>query len=111
VEENENIEDAVKRECKEEAGCDVEIVKEAGFVTEYRKKGNLKQTSYYYIVKVVGKKGTPNLTEDEIAEGYEIVWVPFETALEKVKANNATFYSAPYIKARDLGALKTLGKK
>ena len=106
IEEGETNEMALKRECKEEIGCDVEIIKELGLTLEYRKKYKLKQISYCYIAKVMGEKGIPKLEKDEIAEGFETVWLPIEEALIKVIESKPTIYEGQYMNARDIALLK-----
>jgi len=114
IEEGETKESALKRECKEEIGCDVEIVNEVGSIVEYRKQFSLKQVSYCYIAKLIGKKGSPKLEQDEIDEGFETVWLPIEEALDKVKGGKLIVYEAPYMVARDTlfieSAIKLLKK-
>jgi ADP-ribose pyrophosphatase YjhB (NUDIX family) len=57
INEGEGVIAALKRECREEIGCEVEVTGEIGEIIEYRKMFNLKQTSYCYLAKVVGEKG------------------------------------------------------
>jgi 8-oxo-dGTP pyrophosphatase MutT (NUDIX family) len=101
IEENETIEEALKRACLEEIGCNVEVVGELGFTLEYRKKYNLSQISHCYIAKLVGKKGTPKLEKDEIEEGFETTWFSLNEALEMVKNSKPTIYEGPYMVTRD----------
>ncbi|MDE2037797.1 MAG: NUDIX domain-containing protein [Patescibacteria group bacterium] len=106
IEKNEDPEKALRRECLEEIGCDVEIVKALGTILEYRKKFDLKQTSHCYIAKVVGEKGIPHLMEDEIEEGFQTVWLPIREALDKVSSGERKIYEAQYMIARDTMILK-----
>jgi 8-oxo-dGTP pyrophosphatase MutT (NUDIX family) len=106
IEKDEDPVTAMKRECREEIGCDVEVTGELGMIVEYRKKFGLKQTSYCYIAKLVGKKGTPQLMEDEIEEGFQTVWLPLEDALNRVKESQRDVYEAQYMVARDTAFLE-----
>lgn len=81
VEEGEDLYSALKRECKEELGCDIEIYGEVGQIIEYRKIFNLKQISHCYLSKVVGEKGSPYFTKEEIEDGFQIQWLPLEKAI------------------------------
>ncbi len=81
---------ALKRECREEIGCDIEVVSEIGLIIEYRKSSNLKQISYCYFAKVKGQKGTPNFTGKELQEGFKGVWLPYDEARRALTENKAT---------------------
>ena len=101
IEKDEDPEEALLRECLEEIGCNVKIIKDLGTILEYRKKLNLKQRSYCYVGSIVGKKGVPHLMEDEIEEGFETVWLPIEKALDKVGNGKKEVYEAQFMIARD----------
>lgn len=85
VEEGETLEEACIRECKEEVGCNVEIVSEIGRTLEYRKEKERINESFCYVVKVVGEKGRPELQDDEIEIGTETVWVSKEEGVRLIK--------------------------
>ncbi len=57
VESGEDIETALKRECLEEVGTEIEVGKEIGSIVEYRGQFNLVQTSHCLVVRVLGNKG------------------------------------------------------
>jgi len=104
---NETTEGALKRECKEEAGCDIEIIKELGLTLEYRKRARKKHISSWYIAKVVGEKGDPNFEDYEIEEeGFELVWLGLPEAIEKVRESKPTIYEGLYMAPRDLFMLE-----
>ena len=111
IEKGEDNETALKRECNEEIGCDIKIIKELGSTLEYRKKYNLKQTSYCYIAKLVGEKGVPHLEQDEINEGFETVWLPLAEALKKVRESKPTVYEGSYMVSRDTALLEAAVKE
>ncbi len=81
VEKGEDLQTALKRECQEELGCDIEMYGEVGEIIEYRKMYNMKQISPCYLVKVVGEKGSPSFTEEESEDGFQIQWLPLEKAI------------------------------
>lgn len=68
---------ALRRECQEEIGCDVEVVREIGMITEYRKMFTLTQVSHCYLARVKGAKGVPHLEEGEIEDGFKEVWLSY----------------------------------
>ncbi|HEY4496078.1 MAG TPA: NUDIX domain-containing protein [Candidatus Paceibacterota bacterium] len=78
IEEGEDKIIALRRECLEELGCDIEITGEIGFIVEYRRIFNLKQTSYCYLAKVKGKKGNPDFTDDEKENGFKQYGYPIK---------------------------------
>ena len=83
----ENDEDpriAFKREALEEAGCEIEIIKELGTTEEYKSLENLKQISHIFIAKVTNDLHQLNLTEKEKSEGAKLLWVAPEEALELI---------------------------
>jgi len=106
IEKGEDIKTALERECKEEIGCDTEVLAELGSVVEYRKKYSLRQVSYCFIAKIVGEKRAAALTQDEIDEGFETVWLPLGDALKKVKESSPVIYEGPYMVTRDTALLE-----
>jgi len=98
---------ALKRECIEEIGCDVEVTGEIGTLTEYRKLFNIKQISYCYTAKVVGEKRSPAFTEKELSDGFEIVWLPYKDAITALETATPTDQEGrEYIVPRDCILLK-----
>ena len=103
----EDIMTALKRECQEEIGCDIEVFGEVGSIVEYRKIFTLKQTSYCYVAKVVGEKGMPSFMGDEIEEGFKEVWLSYKDAERALAESKATDYEgSAYIVPRDILFLK-----
>ena len=72
IDKGETKKEALKRECLEEAGVNIEIISELGLISEIKKTSETVQNSYCYIAKVVGEKGKPDFTEKEIAKGFEV---------------------------------------
>ena len=98
---------ALLRECQEEIGCDVEFINEIGFIVEYRRIFNLKQTSYCYLAKVKGQKGTSSFTDSEKEDGFEQLWLPYDEALKTLAESKATSVEgSAYIVPRDTTFLK-----
>ncbi len=111
IEKGETKEEALKRECLEEIGCNVKITGELGLTVEYRKEFNLKQISYCYIAELVGEKGVPHLEKDEAEEGFETVWVSLDEAIKKVKESKPIVLDGPYMVTRDLALLQSAKEK
>jgi len=101
VDEGEDMLEGLRRECQEEAGCNIEVVGEIGSTLEYWKEQNEKQTSYCYFAKVSGDKGIPQFTESEKKRGFEIMWFPYEEALATIKGSKFIDYGVDYMVPRD----------
>lgn len=98
---------ALRRECKEEIGCDIEILNEIGYIVEYRKMFNLRQTSYCYLVKVKGEKGKSSPTEEEIKRGCKEVWLSYDDAIKALYESKTTYKEGSlYILPRDIAFLE-----
>jgi ADP-ribose pyrophosphatase YjhB (NUDIX family) len=106
IEAGENIEAALRREIREEIGCDVANIRELGCIEEYRNKFEIHQLSYCFLADVRGGKGTPHLEEDEIAEGFETVWLDIRTAISTLENDDIEDYKGKFIRTRDLAFLK-----
>jgi ADP-ribose pyrophosphatase YjhB (NUDIX family) len=117
VEENETIEEALKREVLEEVGCNViKIVKKIGIITEHgiamENKNNIfKMISEYYIVNIDDNQIDQKLDNYE----KELLFKPCWTEIEKAyKANKRIIdnkcESTPWIK-RETRVLEILSGK
>lgn len=84
MEEHENPKIAFQREVLEEAGCEIEIIKQLGITEEYKSLQNLKQTSHIFVAKVVKDINHLNLTEKEKNEGAKLLWVEPKEALKLI---------------------------
>ncbi|MCX6716214.1 MAG: NUDIX domain-containing protein [Candidatus Taylorbacteria bacterium] len=102
IEEGENIEEALKRECLEEIGCNIQIRDEVGEIIEYRNQVLRKQISYCFVAEVEGVKGDPKFEPDEIEKGFQNVWVTLDEAVELLKQSKTTAYNGNFIIVRDL---------
>jgi ADP-ribose pyrophosphatase YjhB (NUDIX family) len=74
LDEGETIEGALKRECREEIGCDIAIQQPIGVIEEYRTIFKLRQISHCYVAKVSGRKGKPTFTKIEQAQNFSLLW-------------------------------------
>jgi 8-oxo-dGTP diphosphatase len=106
VEAGEDFLTALHREGKEEIGCEIEVTGEVGIIVEYRKKFTLKQTSYCYLANLVGEKGIPELTQSEIDEGFETVWITPEEALKELRESKPMQYEGQFMLSRDIAFLE-----
>jgi len=80
VEFGEKVEDAVKREIKEELGVEIELVKFLGFTQDIIKEENQHWVSFNYLAKIIG--GEVKNMEPEKHE--EIKWFSIDHLPEKI---------------------------
>lgn len=74
IERGESKEQAFLRECKEEIGCDVQILSVVGCAIQFRAKDKRKYVVYFFVAKVVGAKGSPTtIQENEL--GVTVKWM------------------------------------
>jgi len=107
VEDGEDLETALRRELLEETGCSAGNIRELGIIEEYRNGLALHQLSYCFIADVVGEKGSPQLTEDEVAEGFVVEWLDINTAIQTLEGEGGVEdYEGKFIQMRDLTFLK-----
>ena len=106
VDAGETVDEALIRECLEEIGCQVEKFAEVGEIVEYRDKWSLRNDSFCFLANVVGAKGEPDFTPEELANGFKIKWVSFEEAIKLLEADNPEDYEGKFIKIRDTLFLK-----
>ncbi len=112
IDDGETKEEGFKRECLEEIGCNVEILKELGKVEEWRKIFGLKQISHCYVAKVVGEKKAPNFTEHEMQNNFEVAWVSQDELLGKIQNSKpSNFEGENYIQPRDVAIVEEFLKQ
>lgn len=108
VEEDENINQALRRELLEETGCQAEVADKLGKIVEYRDEWDMKQISYCYLAKRVGEAGQPDFTEKELSEGFAVVWAKdIAEAIALLEHDSPEEYGSKFINARDLTFLKS----
>ncbi len=106
IDSGESTEDAIKREVKEEVGCDCTIIRPVGMTIEYRNKHNLLHISYCYVAEVVGEIGEPALEEEEIKEGQETLWLSPHEVLEKMRHDKPGKFIGHFIIQREISFLE-----
>lgn len=74
VDEGEDLKDALDREILEETGSKAVVTGELGEVIEWRDFAKMKQISYAFKATLSDDLGSPNLTQSEIDEGFEVKW-------------------------------------
>lgn len=107
IEAGEDTAAALSREMLEEIGCTIDVQKEIGIVTEFRDQWQMRQHSHCYLAVQTGEKGQPAYTDEELADGFEIVWAPnLAEAILLLEADTPVNYEGPLILSRDLVVLR-----
>jgi len=110
IEAGESVLDALKRECREEIGCEIEVAGEIGEIVEYLKMFNINQTSFCYMAKLVGEKGKPAFMPGEIEDGFMVQWVEFDDAKHIFSSEEPVDkWGRMYIIPRDKAFLNAVG--
>ena len=105
----EEIKQALERELMEEVGCKAEVIAELGTIVEYRNyyDGGLRQTSYCFLAKQVGKQEESELEEDELEEGmFEVKTKSIDEAIVLLSSDKPDNLEGRFIQKRDLAFLK-----
>ncbi len=104
VDEGENLTDAIIRECKEETGYTVDVIREIGTTQEIQNENQLVNNATCFLVKTIGEKDEPNFMEDEIGEDFVIEWMKPEEAkncmMKEISLNRKLYHK--YISQRIL---------
>lgn len=103
---DEEYEAIVRREVKEEAGVDIDIIRACCVTHEFRYKRAIKKISQCFIARVVGPKGPTFFTPKEKHRGFELMWVLPEEALSLIQSSQPEDYTGPFVVARDTYFLK-----
>jgi 8-oxo-dGTP diphosphatase len=103
---DETKKDALKRECLEEAGVDIDLIKDIGLISEIKKTSETIQNSYCYLAQVKGEKRDPDFTEEEIESGFKLKWITLDEAMNTVTSDGFSNVVGNYIFERELTILK-----
>ena len=111
IDDNETPNAALERECREEAGVEIDSVMELGSITEIKKESKMVQNSYCYIARAISKKGILQLTDSEKIQGFEVLWVGIEDAINLVENEGYKKIAGRYIAERELTILRAAKDK
>ncbi|MDQ5955696.1 MAG: hypothetical protein QG621_700 [Patescibacteria group bacterium] len=107
IEQGESVLDGTKRECREETGCEIEILNVLGITEDFRSRDSKHCISFGYSAKVVSH-GSAALTENEADIGAYIKWLPLSEAVAlftlqegNVKRGEVKFYNTCFNILRD----------
>jgi len=107
IEEGEDVVEGTKRECREETGYEIEIIRELGVTEDYRVRDARHCISYGFAAKALSQ-GPVALTKEESDIGFFTKWLSLEDAVElfasqeqKVKRGEVEFYNTCFNIVRD----------
>lgn len=107
IEDGEDIIEGTMRECREETGYEVEILRDLGITEEYRNRDARHFITYGFAAKAVSQ-GPTSLTDKESDIGFFEQWFGLEDAVklfssqeEKVRRGEVEFYNTCFNIMRD----------
>ncbi len=101
IEENETLQQGLQREVMEEVGCRISNERKVGEIIEYRNLLGVKQTSHCYIGDAE-EVDSPTFTNKEIAEGFQVRWLPYDEAIKVMQKSHPEYYKGKFTVRRDL---------
>ena len=103
VEEGENLFQTLERELLEEIGCRARVDGEIGISEEWRARVPVHQVSYCYLATLVGDKGEPEFTDEELDDGAQTLWVnSIDDAIDLLQKDQPVDWKGQFIVKRDL---------
>ncbi len=108
VEPGETLEEALRRECMEETGCEIGSIEKLGVITAHGEEDCKIRIAYCYTARAVSQNSRPE-------ENIQVIFVPKESALEMLKKQfdsitpeTPNFYSRKFNTRRDILILESL---
>lgn len=109
IDDGENIQTGIERECLEEIGYVVNILDEIGCIDDYRPRDKKHCISYCCTARIIGNKGDTKHTENETRIGMYTKWATLEEALDifkrqklELESGRVAFYNTGFNIVRDL---------
>lgn len=111
IQKEEPVVTALKREIKEELGCNSEIITEIGTIVEYIDAEKIKQTSYCFLARISGVKGQIQLDDEEKLNNLQtIVAKDIDDAINIIENDTPNTIMGSFIQLRDSTILKAAAK-
>lgn len=114
IEDNETPIKALRRECLEEAGCNITKIHKIGTVLENRDEAKENRTNECFSAHLLGEQLEPTLAIGD-EDGFEVLWIDIDEAIsilknqyELLNENTNNFYSRTFNTLRDLKILEAL---
>lgn len=101
---------AAQREMQEETGGKIQLRARGCIATVEEFRDDLHQMSYCYCADLVDGSGKPKLTEDEVKDQLQHIWLPVEEAQRRMAVTEPTSELGCFIKERDMYLLEQATK-
>ena len=101
---------AVRREMQEETGALIRVRERGCIATTEEFLNDLHQLSFCYCADLVDDAGRPNLTEEEVDDELQHLWLPVDEAKRRMAAAEPTSALGQFIKERNLYLLEDATK-
>jgi len=111
MEKDDDQKQCLMRECLEEAGADIEILDELGFILEQRNTQGRIRIDYYYVARIVGELKEPKREANEIEAGMTTEFHTLEKAVELIRNAKPLIQVGKYQQAIDLAAIEFFMQK
>jgi 8-oxo-dGTP pyrophosphatase MutT (NUDIX family) len=106
IEQGETPEDALKREVKEEAGCEIEILDKVGEMEFLSENKTTVHHSTCFVAKCIGEKTDPSFDDFEKERNFKLLWVNTNMAYKLFESTHPKNYYDKIITDRDLAFIK-----
>ena len=102
-----DIQAGVAREILEELGAEAQLDKEIGMIEVFFDRWQEKQVDYCFTARLIHANSEKTLTDFEVEEGHEIVWVSnIDEAIALVEMASPEQADGKLVRARDLKFLQ-----
>jgi len=85
IDDGEALDQALHRECLEEAGAKIRVLGEVGVTLEFRNTQQRLKINHCFVAKIIGELGTTNMTDEEIRDDFILEFHSLDKAIELVK--------------------------
>lgn len=106
--ESKDVAQEIKRECAEELGYEIEIIREIGRVHEFRNRDAKEYETICFLVEARKETNKDLRTEDEKKNNLSVIWLEGDDArkilkeqVEKVRGGGVKFYNTAFNIIRD----------
>ena len=96
IEKGESFCEAFKREVFEETGCKIKNIEEIGITIEEKTQNNFCQISHVFKAEVLNNTNRLHLTNKEIEEGGNLLWLDINDAYNKIMESINNFVATNY---------------